>query len=315
MTHPFSPTVFLLVGLLVGTLGLTAGCQNDAQDTSTYADETAQEHAGDRPEATALAMEPLIPVAARNVEYGTIDGEAVVGYQAEPQRPDSVLAAMNDSLASLPALLVIHEWWGLNDNIEMMARRLAGEGYRVLAVDLYDGATADTPDEARQLMQNALDDEEALLQNLRAAYAYLNERYDPPETGVLGWCFGGSMALRAALAKPEALDAAVIYYGRVSDAEPEQLADLDLPILGIFGGEDQSIPVEEVRAFEQTLQELDKEAQIHVYENAGHAFANPSGRNYAPEAAQQAWEQTKTFLARHLYDAAPRNVPTVGSGS
>jgi carboxymethylenebutenolidase len=98
---------------------------------------------------------------------------------------------------------------------------------------------------------------------------------------------------------PEALDAAVIYYGRVV-TEPEQLAPLMMPILGIFGGQDRGIPIESVRQFETMLQTLGKTAEIVVYEEADHAFANPSGTRYEPEAAADAWRRTLEFLAEHL---------------
>jgi carboxymethylenebutenolidase len=119
---------------------------------------------------------------------------------------------------------------------------------------------------------------------------------------VLGWCFGGGMALEAAISQPKALDGAVIYYGSVDRASREDLQPVDVPILGLFGAEDQGIPVADVRAFESTLQDLGKDVEIHVYEDAGHAFANPSGTRYNAEAASDAWDETTTFLNRVLYE-------------
>ena len=117
--------------------------------------------------------------------------------------------------------------------------------------------------------------------------------------GSIGWCLGGGMSLRTALLHPQDLDAAVIYYGRVQ-TDREVLAPLEVPILGLFGAEDQGIPVATVRAFEATLKELGKDARIHIYEGANHAFANPTGNRYHAEAAGDAWARTLAFFAEHL---------------
>jgi carboxymethylenebutenolidase len=197
-----------------------------------------------------------------------------------------------------PGVIVIHEWWGLNDNVETMARMLAHQGYAALAVDLYGGESAETPENARALMQRTMDDPEPAKENLRQAHAYLTGELGAPATGVIGWCFGGGWSLQTALMIPE-LDAAVMYYGRVV-TDPEELRALDTPLLGIFGAEDEGIPVDQVREMEAALGELGKDATIHVYEGAGHAFANPSGTRYQPEAAKDAWEKTVAFFDQHL---------------
>jgi carboxymethylenebutenolidase len=120
------------------------------------------------------------------------------------------------------------------------------------------------------------------------------------------------MALNGALDQPEALDALVIYYGRIQAAEQSELAALQMPILGHFGGEDESIPLANVRAFEQALEDQGKDAQVYTYDEAGHAFANPSGQNYHPEAAAEAWDRTTRFLQQHLY---PSNRSTTASAN
>ena len=117
--------------------------------------------------------------------------------------------------------------------------------------------------------------------------------------GVIGWCFGGGWSFRTALALPDAIDAAVIYYGEpVTDRD--RLDALEMPILGLFGGADQGIPVARVREMEAALDALGKDATIVVYDGANHAFANPSGRRYDAEAAEDAWTRTTAFLAEHL---------------
>ena len=295
-------SITLLFALFVAA-GLLVGCADEAEDD--YTDRVAQEHEGDTPEGNVFAMEPVIPVTAGPVAYGTGTGTSFSGYEAHPTRPDSVLEArgLDTTNAALPGLILIHEWWGLNDNMQAMARRLAGEGYRVLAVDLYDGTVADNPDRARGLMEQAMQDEEAALSNLAAAYAHLETVAGSPSVGVMGYCFGGAMALNAGLAMPEDLDAMVIYYGRLN-ADPDDLERLDMPILGIFGADDESIPEDQVRTFESTLQDLGITSQIHVFEGVGHAFANPSGTNFDAEAAREAWDITTEFLQEHLYEAS-----------
>lgn len=288
------------------TIILLAGLCTDVhaqENQDDYADRMEQEHRADTTVASPMAQEPAIPVTAEEVQYGVLGGEILQGYLAAPAYPDSVAEARGGRGGALPAVILIHEWWGLNDNVRTVARRLAGEGYRVLAVDLYGGEVASTPAEARQLVGLARDDPGRITQNTRAAYAYLTSEWDAPGVAAMGWCFGGGVTLQTALAIPEKLDAAVIYYGHVEDAERERLARLQMPILGLFGAEDQGIPVEGVRRFEATLEDLGKSAEIHVYEGAGHAFANPTGQNYATDTAEDAWEKTTTFLREHLYDS------------
>ena len=262
--------------------------------SATYAhnDPLLAIHHNDYPSQNAIAqIEPQVPVATETVEYITIDGQEVSGYFAYPV----------DTTEPLPGIIAIHEWWGLNENIKAMARRLAGEGYQVLAVDLYDGEVATTPNKARQLTQEVAKNKLVAEANISKAYRYLTEERQAPTVGSIGWCFGGSWSLETALIFPQKLDAAVIYYGgQVGEATTEQLATLEMPILGIFGAEDESIPVETVKELESTLEQLGKTAQFKIYENAGHAFANPSGQNYVPEAAEEAWQVTTEFLAQYL---------------
>lgn len=279
-----------LPALVAGTLALAA-CGGGGGDASASADtfraRMAQEHEGDRPVASGAAdAPPSRAVSTDTVTYATVDGREVTGYYAAPE------AAAD----SLPGLVVIHEWWGLNDNIRSMTRRLAGEGYRALAVDLYYGAVASSPDSAGTLTSTV--QQEEALSNLRQAHGWLTDR-GAPRVGSIGWCFGGGWSLQTALALPEDLDASVIYYGRLV-TDPGRLETLRMPVQGHFGAEDGSIPVEQVRRFEAVLDSLGKTAEVYVYEGAGHAFANPSGTRYAPEAAKQSWARTLGFLDDHL---------------
>lgn len=289
----------ILIPLLSLLMAACAGETDRAADD--YAGRMAREHAGDTPDPTGIVRPPDIPVVTREVEYGVVEGRPVTGYLAEPANPDSVLRARGAAAgAGLPGLIVIHEWWGLNDNIRQMTAQLAGQGYRALAVDLYGGRVTADPAEARELVQAAMAQPETATANLKAAYAYLTGTERAPRVAAIGWCFGGGMALNAALALPAELDAVVIYYGRLV-TDRDRLAALQMPVIGFFGGQDQGIPVETVRTFEETMNALGKNVTVHVYEAADHAFANPSGTRYDAAAAEDAWSRTLAFLERHLW--------------
>ena len=200
--------------------------------------------------------------------------------------------------APVPGVLVIHEWWGLNEHIMHWADRLAAQGYAALAVDLYGGKVATTPEEAMATMKAV--DSRRSLEILRAAHDFLvtDARVQSSRTGVIGWCFGGGWALQAGMALPE-LDAVVMYYGHpITDVQ--QLKAIHAPLLGIFGTKDESIPPALVEEFDKALTSAGVVHKIVSYD-APHAFANPSapGR-YNAEAAAAAWDQVHTFLADHL---------------
>ena len=186
--------------------------------------------------------------------------------------------------------------------MKQMAQRLAGEGYRVLAVDMYNGKVATTPQEAREYMQEVVSNTGAGVSNLRSAAQYLRVRQRASRVGVVGWCFGGAWALQSALLLHDEIDATVMYYGRVV-TERDRLSMLDSPLLGLFGAEDRSIPVSDVQQMEATLKELGKSVETHVYPGAGHGFANPSGQAHNAQAAEDAWRRTTAFLGQHLRTA------------
>jgi carboxymethylenebutenolidase len=268
-----------------------AACGQKSSDSDAeYAAKMAQEHARDQPvPSPATHGDVAAPIKSQSVQYATVNGKPVMGYLAYPAAAEG----------GLPAVLVFHEWWGLNDNIKKMADQLAGEGYVALAADLYGGRVASQPEAARSLMEQALKDRDAMGQNLRQAHAYLKEQIKATRVGTIGWCFGGGISLQASLIVPDQVDATVIYYGHVS-SDPADLKPLKAPILGLFGGADDGIPVESVRAFEATLKSLGKQATIVIYDGAGHAFANPSGTSYKADAAADAWQKSLAFLAEHL---------------
>lgn len=295
-TFAFVSSLLFLCCLALNTLACapaetqTAGEPRDAdtEGDTEYADRMAAEHEGDTAEASGAATDAPA-LEGEDVVYAHIEGQDVHGFLVRPAEP----------VAGNPAILVIHEWWGLNDNVRNMARKLADEGYVALAVDLYRGQVAEDRDGARAIMSAAMGNPGLLEDNLRQAYGYLEASEGAERIGSIGWCFGGGWSLQAALLHPDSLDAAVIYYGRLV-TDPAELAPLQVPVLGLFGSEDQGIPVEQVREFEQAMNDAGKDVEVHVYEGAGHAFANPTGNRYQAEAAEQAWAETTEFLSRHL---------------
>ena len=282
-----------LAALLLVGCGSSEDSTPSAQGAAIAA--TAAEHEHDAPTPTPAAQaEPKVPVLEQELAYGEGSRNNLVGYLAMPQ----------DAAEPLPGIIVIHEWWGLNDNIKAMTRRLAGEGYVALAVDLYGGATASTPEAAQALMTALLAEPEAASRNLSQAYDYLEKYALAPRIASLGWCLGGGWSLQTALLYPETLDAMVMYYGQVV-TDRQRLATLNTPILGFFGSEDESIPLREVQQFRATLNELGKNADVLIVPRADHAFANPSGGNYNEQAANEAWDTTLKFLERHLKLSTP----------
>jgi carboxymethylenebutenolidase len=198
-----------------------------------------------------------------------------------------------------PGIVVIHEWWGLNDWVKEQASKLADEGYAALAIDLYRGKVADNPGTAHELMRGVPEDR--ALRDLHAAVEYLKSQSDikKDRVGSIGWCMGGGYSLDVALQEPT-LAATVINYGHLA-TDPAALNKINAAILGNFGGKDQGIPPEDVRKFEALLKQAGKKVDIKIYPDAGHAFENPNNKNgYRPDDAADAWKRTVNFLASTL---------------
>ncbi len=195
-----------------------------------------------------------------------------------------------------PGIIMIHEWWGLNDNIKQMAEKLASHGYVVFAVDLYEGQMGTTADEARQLRSSF--EQSQWTENMNTAVSYLEEFHSPSSLGSIGWCFGGGQSLNLAL-NNEAMDATVIYYGQLV-TDTEELSKINWPVLGIFAELDSGIPPETVNEFESSLNEIGIENDITIYPGVNHAFANPSGDRYAPDESKDAWQKTLWFFEDNL---------------
>ncbi len=206
------------------------------------------------------------------------------------------LSLPKNAKAPMPAVIVIHEWWGLNDNVKHWADRIAAEGYAAVAVDLYSGTVATNADEAMAAMRKV--DEAAAVKTMLAAleFAKKDPRIQATKTASIGWCFGGGMSLQLGLAAPD-INAVVMYYGHPADAK--ELQKLNAPLLGIFGTQDKSIPPEIVKKFDDDLTAAAKEHTIRSYD-AEHAFANPSNPHYDQKNAGAAWTEASAFLAAHL---------------
>jgi carboxymethylenebutenolidase len=199
----------------------------------------------------------------------------------------------------LPGIIVIHEWWGLNDWVKEQASKLADQGYAALAIDLYRGKVADNPEAAHEIMRGVPADRAA--RDLHAAFEFLqsqpNVRKD--RIGSIGWCMGGGYSLEVALTEPT-LSAAVINYGHLA-TDPAAIGKIQAAILGNFGGQDKGIPPEDVKKFDEQLKKDGKKADIKIYADAGHAFENPNNKSgYRAEDAADAWHRTVGFLDAHL---------------
>ncbi len=236
-----------------------------------------------RPQRTESTVTPTSGVSRVTTEPAVYYADTT-GYYARP----------NDT-ATYPGIVLIHEWWGLNDAVKNSAETLAARGYQVLAVDLFGGIVATDAATARQL--TAASDAETSVKNLQSAMLFLADR-GAEKIGSWGWCFGGGQSMKLATSGVP-LDASVIYYGAL-ETDEAKLSTITWPVMGVFGSRDTSIPVSQVNSFDDSLTKLQIPHEIHIYPGVGHAFANPSNSGYAPKEAADAWEKTVSFLDRTL---------------
>lgn len=228
-------------------------------------------------------------------DYAHTDAAGEMLTFATPDGREGSAYAIRADESSEHYLLVIHEWWGLNDHIKQKADQLYQDldGVNVLALDLYDGQVATDRERAREIMQSvSVERAQAIIEG---AIAYAGEGAG---IATIGWCFGGGWSLQATILADEQAAGCVMYYG-MPVQEPEQIAAIEADVLGIFGAQDNGITPEVVRTFEEQMEAANKEITVEMYE-AGHGFANPSNPNYAPEATKDAYEKTLAFLREHL---------------
>ena len=227
----------------------------------------------------------------KTIEFKRPDGKSVSGYLAEPAAG-----------ANAPGLVVIQEWWGLNDQIRGVADKMAAAGYRALVPDLYRGKTALEANEAEHLMNN-LDFGDAAGQDVRGAVTHLKAT-GSKKVGVTGFCMGGALTVLSAVNVPEA-DAEVVWYG-YPPLEYVDASKIKAPLMAHWGTEDQAFPIGKVDELEKKLRDAGVSFEFHRYQ-AKHAFANETADEkklailkYNPEAAKLAWSRTMDFFAKHL---------------
>ena len=225
-------------------------------------------------------------ITTASVEFPA-NGVNGMGHLAQPDGP-----------GPHPAVIVIQEWWGLDDHIKSIADRFAAEGFVALAPDLYHGAFATEPDEARKLVMNM--NRQQAITDLTGALAYLQSQPNvaPKKVGCIGFCMGGSLTLALAAASPDIAAAAPFYAGLQPPAE--ELAKIQAEMFCAFGADDAGIPLENVQKFEANLKNSNRNAVVKVYDGAPHSFFNDTRDSYRPEAAKDAWEQSLALFQRVL---------------
>jgi len=238
------------------------------------------------PLATVLANPRLaaaVSAGLQEVEAQLADGRTVKGALAVPQGQ------------AKGSILLVHEWWGLNDQIKSVASEFANQGYTALAVDLYHGKVTSSSDAARSLMQSV--DPKVATETLKIWVRWLRENARAGnKLATIGWCFGGGWSLNASLAAP--VDATIVYYGRVNKTA-EELSALKGPVLGHFATQDNWINKQMVTGFESAMDAAGKSYTNYWYD-AQHAFANPTSARYDAGDAALAWQRTLDFLKRQL---------------
>src|SRR5258707_4922483 len=198
-----------------------------------------------------------------------------------------------------PAIIVIHEYWGLNDWVKEQVSKLADQGYEALAIDLYRGKIATTPEMGNELMRGVPEDRAK--RDLHAAFEFLQSQPNVKKNriGAIGWCMGGGYALDVAL-QEATLAADVINYGHLA-TDPAAINKINSPILGLFGGQDRGITPDDVHKFEAAMKQAGKKIDIRIYDDAGHAFENPNNTDgYRAADAADAWKRISDFLAANL---------------
>lgn len=230
-----------------------------------------------------------VDIEAIEIPYGETEDDLLRGYFVYPA----------DMVEPLPAVIVVHEWWGLNDSVRDAASRIAAQGYMVLAVDLFRGETATSTSDASALARKLLEEPGFAEKNLRAAHTFVSDAAGAPSVAALGWSLGGYWAVEATRFLPDSFSAAIAYYSQPDD-DADTVSSISAPVLSLFGGQDRSIPADAVRAFEAQARALDKPIEVVIFPRGKHGFANPDDSRYDERIAEQAWRRTAAFLDRYL---------------
>jgi len=283
--------IFSLLALLTSASIVVAPTQNAYSQGTTGLSAMTMVSFGN---GNSTVTSNLQPIENKTVTYF---GGNTSGYLVYPNQNQT------NEKVKLPAVILIHENKGLNDYIKESANLLARNGYVVLAVDLFNGEVVTNNQERSGELTGAIrENPDVAIQNMKAAVNYLKslDNVNPSKIASLGWCFGGQQSLQLAInSKDDPLAATIIYYGRLTN-DTQAISNITSPVLGIFGGKDQSISVDSVMQFQKALNDSGIINEIYIYPNVGHAFANPSNDNYAPTETADAWKKTLDFLKRNL---------------
>jgi carboxymethylenebutenolidase len=283
-THP------LLVFLV--TLGITLGACRP-QDPPPPEPQVAEA------DTVIIVHEPTMAVESEMVNIGVIDNRMVIGYMAAPFQVDSILAQRGMQPGQgLPGIVVVHDEWGLTDDVQMEVRRLAGEGYRVVAVDLYRGENPANPEEARFHLDRLQRNPRTTTGVIVAAQRLLRTVHNAPSIALLGWGAGSPIVLQSTHPLGDEIDAAVVYYGR---PEYRDGHDTRVPLLAIYGDRDELAGRDRIEQFERDMQDRDADTRVVVISDAGYGFAHPGRDTYDSRAAHLAWGEVTRFLQTHLY--------------
>jgi carboxymethylenebutenolidase len=282
-----------IITVLCLTFGLFA-CDNSEEAVPTA---TAPAVVDAVIEAPIEAVEE-VPVARRAVlvetlPYAEIDEQLVYGYFSFPA----------DMFDPLPAIIVIHDQWGLDEPIRDITRRLAADGFIVVAIDLFGGKATESISEARLLEIEVFENPELAVENILQAHQFLKNTFCAPAVATVGLGVGGGWSFNAATMLPTELYASVVFYGQVS-GDQEKLSPIQAPVLGLFAENDRVVPADTAYDFEAGMRALGKKVEVELFAGAGHGFADTHSENYDAEIAERAWQQTLDFLQRSINDTA-----------
>jgi carboxymethylenebutenolidase len=276
--------ILAVLGLMIGL----SACDN--RDGASQPGPAGSESDRGSADATTQALSGSDrAMLAETLPYADIDEQLVYGRFSFPA----------DMVEPIPAIILIHDRWGLDESIHAISRRLAADGYIVIAVDLFGGGATESPSVAREYEIKVFENPDLAAENIRQAYQFVKDSFGAPAIATVGLGFGGGWSLNAAMLLPEDLDASVIFYGQVID-DLEKLTPIQAPVLGLFGEDDRVVRTDSVLDFEAALNALDKEAEIEIFAGVGRGFVDTHSTNHDPEIAELAWRQTLSFLGQHL---------------
>ncbi len=251
-------------------------------------------------QAAGVLQGTAAPTAAATIAPppGGLEIDArMVTFQGNGEAPGYFARPTADG--TYPGLVVIQEWWGLDDHIISVTQRFASQGFAALAPDLYRGHIAKEPNDAQHLVMTV---QRALaLQDIQGATDYLNQQSFVlhNKVGVIGFCFGGGLAMQMAL-QGKGVGAVASFYGSGVDPSPADVQNAVAPVIGFYGDKDQGFPADKINTWAERFKAAGKIYEPHIYAGAAHAFFNDTRSSYAKEAAQDAWKRTLDWFHKYL---------------